>query len=127
MKVVRVDIHLLGGFVVVDGRPVPERSWRRRAAAALVKLLALQPGHRLCREQVIDALWPDLLVEEAVPRLHTAAHYAPTALGVRDAVVPAGDVVCLLPGASVTVDADAFAATANDALRDGSAPSPTIS
>src|SRR4051794_36765051 len=116
-----VDVHLLGGFdAVVDGRPVPERAWRRRAAASLVKLLALQPGRRLRREQVIDALWPALLVDEAGPRLHTAAHYARTALGVRDAVVLAGDVVSLLPANSVTIDADEFAATADDALADRS-------
>jgi predicted ATPase/DNA-binding SARP family transcriptional activator len=116
-----VDVHLLGGFdAVVDGRPVPERAWRRRAAATLVKLLALQPGRRLRRERVIDALWPDLLLDEAGPRLHTAAHYARTALGVRDAVVLAGDVVSLLPAASVTVDADEFAAAADEALAAGS-------
>ena len=49
---------------------------------ALVKLLALRPGRRLPREQVIDLLWPDLLLEQAAPRLHKAAHYARTALGV---------------------------------------------
>jgi DNA-binding SARP family transcriptional activator len=64
-----VSIRLLGGFeVVVDGRPVPARSWRRRAAAALVKLLALQDTRRLHREQVIDALWPDLLLDERLSR-----------------------------------------------------------
>ena len=80
----RVDIRMLGGFeVVVDGRRVPAEAWRRRQAASLVKVLALQPEHRLPREQLIDLLWPDLLVDEAAPRLHKAAHYARTALGVR--------------------------------------------
>jgi DNA-binding SARP family transcriptional activator len=54
---VRVDIDLLGGFsVAVDGRQVPEEAWRRRTAAALVKLLSLQPARRLPREQLVDAL-----------------------------------------------------------------------
>ena len=73
----RVDINLLGGFsVVVDGRPVAAQAWTRRSAAALVKLLALRPGRRLPREQVMDLLWPDLLLDQAAPRLHKAAHYA---------------------------------------------------
>ena len=55
----RVEIDLLGGFAVrVDGRAVPAAEWRRRQAAALVKLLALAPRRTLHREQVIDALWP---------------------------------------------------------------------
>ncbi|HEX2550855.1 MAG TPA: hypothetical protein VHK64_04615, partial [Nocardioidaceae bacterium] len=67
----RVDIDLLGRFsVAIDGRPVPDQAWRRRSAAAVVKLLALQPGRRLHREQLIDLLWPDLVVEQAAPRLH---------------------------------------------------------
>ena len=38
----RVEIDLLDGFAVrVDGRAVPAEEWRRRQAAALVKLLAL--------------------------------------------------------------------------------------
>jgi predicted ATPase len=54
-----VRISLLGGFsVVVDGRPVAEH-WRLRKAKTLVKLLALAPGHRLHRESVVEALWPD--------------------------------------------------------------------
>jgi predicted ATPase/DNA-binding SARP family transcriptional activator len=105
----RVDIELLGGFVVaVDGRRVPDTSWRRRHAAALVKLLALRPGRRLPREQVMDALWPDLLVDEAAPRLHKAAHFARTALGSQDSVVLAADVVSLFPTAEVTIDVDQF-------------------
>ena len=73
----RVDINLLGGFsVAVDGRPVAAQAWTRRSAASLVKLLALRPGRRLPREQVTDLLWPDLLLDQAAPRLHKAAHYA---------------------------------------------------
>ena len=104
-----VQINLLGGFsVTVDGRAVPDQAWSRRNAAALVKLLALRTGRRLPRDQVIDLLWPDLLLDEAAPRLHKAAHYARAALGVPDAVVLSGDMVALLPDAEVTVDVDQF-------------------
>ena len=84
-----VDISLLGGFaVVVDGRAVAAHAWTRRSAATLVKVLALRPGRQLPREQLVDLLWPDLLLEQAAPRLHKAAHYARAAVGVPSAVVP---------------------------------------
>ena len=84
----RVEITLLGDFGVrVDGTAVDPRSWERRHAASLVKLLALAPGRRLHREQCLDAIWPELAVDEAGPRLHKAAHYARKALGNREAIV----------------------------------------
>ncbi|MGY1603539.1 ATP-binding protein [Geodermatophilus sp. SYSU D00815] len=105
----RVHVRLLGGFgVEVDGRPVPEQAWQRRSASALVKLLALQPARRMPRDRVVDALWPDLLLDEAAPRLHTAAHYARAALGSRDGIVLAAGAVALFPAAEVTVDAVEF-------------------
>jgi DNA-binding SARP family transcriptional activator/tetratricopeptide (TPR) repeat protein len=115
---VKVELELLGGFAVrIDG--VPAAAFPRRHAAALVKLLALSPGHRLSCERVVDALWPDLLVEEARPRLHKAAHYARRVLGQQDAVVLRGDVVALFPDADVVVDVDTFEAEADAALADG--------
>ncbi|CUR60493.1 hypothetical protein NOCA1210132 [metagenome] len=110
-----VDINLLGGFaVVVDGRAVAAHAWTRRSAATLVKVLALRPSRQLPREQVVDLLWPDLLLERAAPRLHTAAHYARTAVGVPSAVVLAGDVVTLLPDADVVVDVERFDRVSGD-------------
>ncbi|MGH3507902.1 MAG: ATP-binding protein, partial [Nocardioidaceae bacterium] len=115
----RIEIDLLGGFAVaVDGQRIPDTTWRRRQAASLVKLLALRPGHRLLRDQVIDTLWPDLLLDEAAPRLHKAAHFARRALGVPDAIVLAGEVVSLFPSADVRVDVFRFD-DAVDAYRSG--------
>lgn len=110
-----VDINLLGGFaVVVDGRPVAAHAWSRRSAATLVKVLALRPGRQLPREQLVDLLWPELLLEQAAPRLHKAAHYARTAVGLPSAVVLAGDVVALLPDAEVVVDVERFDRVSGD-------------
>ena len=93
-----VEIRLLGGFeVVVDGDKVTAGSWQRRAAADLVKLLALTDGHRLHRERVLEALWPGVDVASSSPRLHKAAHYARRAMGRPDAVVVRGETVALLP------------------------------
>ena len=55
-----VRIWLFGGFrVSVGSRTIRQDEWRLRKAASLVKLLALSPGHRLHREQIMDLLWPD--------------------------------------------------------------------
>jgi predicted ATPase/DNA-binding SARP family transcriptional activator len=118
----RVDINLLGGFsVVVDGRPVAASAWTRRSAAALVKVLALRPGRRLPREQVMDLLWPDLLLDQASPRLHKAAHYARTALGIPTAVVLSGNAVSLFPDDLVVVDVELFDEAASSHLPGGHA------
>jgi DNA-binding SARP family transcriptional activator/tetratricopeptide (TPR) repeat protein len=75
-------IQLLGGFrAELEGRPVPDAAWRRNRARAVVKLLALAPGHRLHREQVMDALWPDLDPSTAGANLRKAVHFARGALG----------------------------------------------
>jgi DNA-binding SARP family transcriptional activator/tetratricopeptide (TPR) repeat protein len=118
--VVRVEIGLLGTFTVgIDGVELPPDRWHRRSAAALVKLLALQPRTRLHRDRVIDALWPDVDLDTALPRLHKAAHFARHVLGSREAVVLKEEVVALFPGATVQVDVAAFDAAADAALKRG--------
>ncbi len=106
-----IEITLLGAFsVTVAGARVDEPDWRRRQAAALVKILALAPRRSLHREQVMDVLWPALDAEEAAPRLHKAAFYARRTLGRADAVVLSGDTVTLFPQQRVLIDAVAFEA-----------------
>jgi DNA-binding SARP family transcriptional activator len=57
----QLRIELLGAFRVTCGeRVVPDDAWRRRKPAGLLKLLAMAPGHRLHREQLLDLLWPEL-------------------------------------------------------------------
>ena len=71
-----VRIRLLGGFwVSVGSRTIEEDARRLRKAASLVKLLALSPSHRLHREQVMEALWPDS-GEAASNNLRQAVHAA---------------------------------------------------
>jgi predicted ATPase/DNA-binding SARP family transcriptional activator len=112
----RVQVRLLGRFeVVVDGRTVPARDWRRQSASRLVKLLALQPSRRLHREQVIDALWPDVALDTGATRLHTAAHYARTALGEHTGIVVSQGSVALFPEADVEVDVTEFERAAAEA------------
>jgi len=114
-----VEVRVLGGFaVIVDGVPTPARSWARRSAAALVKILALAPGHHLHREQVLDLLWPDDDPARSLPRLHKAAHFARRAAGRDDAVVLRDDLVWLFPDATIVVDAVEFERLARSAVQD---------
>jgi hypothetical protein len=72
-----VRVWLLGGFrVSVGSRAIGQEAWRLRKAAALVKLLALAPGHRLQREQAAEALWPNLEFRAASNNLRQALHVA---------------------------------------------------
>lgn len=116
-------ISLLGGFSVsVGGSAVTDQQWSRRNASALVKLLALAKGRRLHREQVMDALWPDLSADLAGPRLHQAAHYARRALEAAGrGIVLSHDFVELLPDDEVTIDAVDFRGAAEAALAGHSA------
>ena len=56
-----VRVRLLGDFSVrVGSRVVDWGEWRLRKAATLVQMLGLAKDHRLHRERIMAALWPDL-------------------------------------------------------------------
>lgn len=114
----RVELGLLGGFrVSLDGQPVAAQRWEHRRSADLVALLALAPGHRMVRDQVIEALWPELAPEAGLANLHKAAHHARRALQpTAEAVVLRSGVVALLPGGEVSCDAGRFEQAARRAL-----------
>ncbi|HEX2357749.1 MAG TPA: AAA family ATPase, partial [Micromonosporaceae bacterium] len=100
-------ICVLGGFrAEVGGRPVAEDTWRRSGAAALVKLLAVTPGHRMHREQLIDVLWPDLDQAAGARRLTKALHFARRALAAGQ--VRLRDDLVSLEADVLWVDVDAF-------------------
>jgi DNA-binding SARP family transcriptional activator len=74
-------IHLLGPFrVSVLGKPVDESHWARPQGKVLLKLLALEPKHQLHRQQIMDAIWPDLDESAAAANLHKIIHMARRAL-----------------------------------------------
>jgi DNA-binding SARP family transcriptional activator len=115
-----VSVRLLGGFGVdLNGVPIASESWSRRHAASLVKLLALATGRRMHRERVIEALWPGLSVDTALPRLHKAAHYARRTLGGDGSVVLRHDTVALLPEIEVVIDAEVFRRAGQAAIATG--------
>lgn len=119
-------IHLLGRFEVRAGEQVViDRTWSRRKAKVLVKLLALQKGHVIHREQVLDALWPDLDPAAAANQLHKNLHYLRTALSEHrlppSTVAVVADMVSLAP--NTWVDVEAFRSQAQHARATRSEPS----
>ena len=109
-----LDVHLLGGFrVVINGKVLPDAAWRQKRAAAIVKILALAPSHRLHRDQVTETLWPDVDPHAAGNNLRVFLHYARRELegvGAPPATFLARDGEDLLLGPSelVRVDVDLF-------------------
>jgi DNA-binding SARP family transcriptional activator len=120
-----LEVDLLGGFAVrVDGRVVPATAFARRRARTLLKLLALQPGHRLHRDQVLDLLWPDLDLGAATAQLYKTVHQVRLALTSQEAEAPSGaemlrledEVLGLSSARGLTVDVDVFESLAREAL-----------
>jgi len=103
----------LSGFAAtVDGAAVPDTAWRLKKARELVKLVALAPGHRLHREQVMDALWRDLGPAAAANNLHQAVYVARRALDAR-AIVVREEILRL----TAEIDVDRFEVAAAHARR----------
>ncbi|MFE6761341.1 ATP-binding protein [Streptomyces sp. NPDC057689] len=121
-----VRIHLFGGFRVTrDGGPALAERWPRQTAQSLVKLLAVVPGHRLHREQVIDVCWPDADPQAAQGSLRVALHAARRALepelasrATSSYLVSEGGLLHLDP-ARVRIDADRAEEQARAALAAG--------
>ncbi len=110
-------VHVLGRFAVSLGSAeVPADQWPSLRAAHLVQLLSLQPRHRMNRDQVIDALWPQLDPQAGAANLRKATHHARQALGRHDAIVVQGGELALWPDRPLTVDAHVFSRLAEAAL-----------
>ncbi len=100
-------IFVLGGFrAEAGGQRVTEDAWRRSGAAALVKLLAVTPGHRMHREQLTEVLWPELDQAAGARRLTKALHFARRALAAGQ--VRLRDDLLSLEADELWVDVDAF-------------------
>ena len=108
-------VNLMGRFqVTVEGRPVPVRAWHHDADA-VVKLLALEPIHRLAQNRVTARLWPRLDAESAAKQLQKSVKHACKALGSRQAVTVDGDLVHLWPTGALDVDVQRFVVLADRA------------
>jgi DNA-binding SARP family transcriptional activator len=119
---VNLFVHLLGAFQVRSGdRVLISSAWPRRKAQALVKLLALQPGHSLHRERVLDVLWPDSEPSAAAGQLRQNLHHLRRTLRearIDDALVESKGPILSL-AANVEVDLTAWRQRAVAALSAG--------
>jgi DNA-binding SARP family transcriptional activator len=120
-------IHLFGSFrILVRGRRVEDARWSRPQATLLVKLLALEPEHQLHRQQLIDAIWPDLDPESGAANLHKIIHLARHALEPKltsgassHFIVTSRQQVQLRSPGALWVDVEEFERLATRALRSG--------
>jgi predicted ATPase/DNA-binding SARP family transcriptional activator len=119
-------VQTLGGFAVWRGaQQVPAEAWSGRHAVALFQCLLSTPGHRLAREQAIEALWPEADPEAGAHRLRTTIHRLRRALDLPGATArylrTEGDILALAPPGDALpdgewLDATAFAQAARAAL-----------
>ncbi|HET8845209.1 MAG TPA: DUF6788 family protein, partial [Ktedonobacteraceae bacterium] len=120
-------IYLLGQFRVerrigTEWQTVANRTWQRRRARALLGCLLSQAGRRMGREQIMEALWPDLDIETAANRLNGAVHELRQILEPEIARPAASkmlrlerDILILADSTHIWVDAEAFEALLNRA------------
>jgi DNA-binding SARP family transcriptional activator len=115
-----VAIQLLGRFsVAVDEVAISGDAWRSRRAADVVKLLALSPGYRMHRAQLMEALWPESEPEASGTNLRKALHFARLAMGDEQAIVNERGVLAVRPDARVETDVECFEAAAQRGLDSG--------
>src|SRR6266571_5130317 len=96
-------------------QPIADSAWQHQQVRALLGCLVSSPGRKLGREQVIDALWPELDLETGTDRLHRAVY---SLLRILEPTLsrPAAsqllrterDLLILADQTLVWVDADAF-------------------
>jgi DNA-binding SARP family transcriptional activator len=112
-------LQLLGEFTLRAGsRVVLDESWKRGRAKSLLKLVALAPGHRLHREQVTEALWPELDPDAAMNQLYKSLHFLKAEMasfGLPSPLAIVDQHVSL--GGAIDVDTDRFRRRAGLARR----------
>ncbi|MFK0173660.1 ATP-binding protein [Streptomyces sp. NPDC090306] len=121
-------LRLFGGFRATrDSGPELAERWPRPGARALVKLLAVVPGHRLHREQAMETCWPGADTHSAAGSLRVALHAARRALepelaprAASSYLISEAGMLFLAP-TSVRIDADEAENAATAALTDGGA------
>jgi DNA-binding SARP family transcriptional activator/Tfp pilus assembly protein PilF len=122
-----IRIYTLGQFRLerrdgLDWQTVTEAAWQHQRVRSLLGCLVSGPMRKLGREQLMDAIWPELDSETAAGRLDRAVHslrqlFEPSRS--RPATSPLllteRDVVALAEQAQVWIDADTFEALLNQA------------
>ena len=113
----RIEHRNGGVWEIVTGS-----TWHRRRARALLGCLLSASGRRSGREQVMEALWPDLDIETAANRLNGAVHEVRQVLEPHITRPAASrmlrlerDMLVLAGPGTIWVDADEFESLLNKA------------
>lgn len=124
----RLRVGVLGQFFLCLDDQVLTTPQRRKKASDIIKLLALQPKQRLHREQVLEALWPELDEKSGMNNLHQNLYHARRMLepeltaGARPRFLTfEHETLVLYAGGSVEVDYAEFLRLVNQARRQGDA------
>jgi DNA-binding SARP family transcriptional activator len=120
-----VRVNVLGPFQIEHNtRTIDVSDWPRRKAAHLFKLLTISPGHRLQRDQVIDALWPEQRISAGANNLRVTLHAARTVirerLDIDGLIVSTGDLLSIQWPGGLVIDLDEFETLARHAQESGS-------
>jgi DNA-binding SARP family transcriptional activator len=68
-----IRVSTLGQFTVWKGKKlIPEKAWLRRRAGELFRYLLLQPKRTAGKDAILEALWPDSIVDSNNDILHQA-------------------------------------------------------
>lgn len=110
-------IYILGPFQVErDGQPIPPREWARPKDRALLKLLALELGHLVPQDRLLELLWPNLAPAAATNNLHVSISRLRKILNANPPDTTTGSSIIrrdgggytLAPDVSVWVDLEEF-------------------
>jgi DNA-binding SARP family transcriptional activator/ATP/maltotriose-dependent transcriptional regulator MalT len=121
-------VRLFGGLrVEIDGRPLEDKSWRKRKARLLFAMMTARCGRDIPRDQLIAYLWPEMDEQQALNNFYVAWSCMKHALAPH---LKRGDVcafvehrggVCRTAAGRVTTDVDEFDAALSAAAQARSA------
>ncbi|MGH3822179.1 MAG: AfsR/SARP family transcriptional regulator [Pseudonocardiaceae bacterium] len=104
-------VRMLGGFELkFDEQPV--REWRGRRALSIIQFLVVNRRNAVSREVLIDAIWPEIDIDQGRRRLHQGIYDLRSTL--RDADPGRTHIICvdgsyrLDPAMPVWVDSEEF-------------------
>ena len=112
-----VHVHLFGGLRVLLPTSTLSEGAMATKAAALIKFLALRPGHTTHREAAVETLWPNSDATRGSNNLYKTLHHLRASIPdpeCRNFIKVSRNVVHFDP--SVEVDDDHFLAAATSAL-----------
>ncbi|MGH3841586.1 MAG: AfsR/SARP family transcriptional regulator [Pseudonocardiaceae bacterium] len=106
-----LSVRMLGGFELnFDGQAV--REWHGRRALSIIQFLVMNRGQAVCRETLIDAIWPEIPPDRGRRRLHQGIYDIRSTL--RDADPGRTLITCVAgsyrldPAMPVSVDSEEF-------------------